>query len=273
MMRMKNFDGKNLSEVFSNKNTNTNTSNEPEEIRIANFAEELKDRSNYDGIDICFVIDVTASMGPYIEGSKASIRTIINDAKASLEKLNAKEESLKFSIVAYRDHLPQDNTFVTKICDFTTSSEAEKFLNELTANGGGDIAEAVMDGIHDALYNVQWREKSEKFMFLVLDAPPHGKRFGSSSDGFPEGCPCGYSEVNMLPYMRDMKIDLTVIKIDSQIDTMIKIFSQYINIDVFQPKIFQQKNNSMSSTDYTKEVSMNLASNFSRKVNSNLNLY
>ena len=258
---------------YINNEVNSNSkTEEPEEIRIANFAEELKDRSNYDGIDICFVLDVTASMSPYIQGAKQSIYTIINDAKNSLEKLKAKEDSLKFAVVAYRDHVPQDNTFITKICDFTSSDVAEKFLEGLEAQGGGDQAEAVMDGLNDGIFNVKWREKSEKFMFLVLDSPPHGKQFGSYSDGFPEGCPCGDSEVKMLPVMRDMKIDLTVIKIDDAIDTMIRIFSQYINIDVFQPKIFKQKHK-MDLNTYTKEVSSGMGGGCSRKINYNLNSY
>ncbi len=271
---MKNFNSKKLDEAFSSgSTTNVSTKNdEPEEIRIANFAEELKDRTNYDGMDICFVLDVTASMSPYIAGAKQSIQTIIDDAKKSLVELKAKDESLKFSIVAYRDHPPQDSSFVTKICDFTNSDEAEKFLKELQAQGGGDLPEAVLDGINAAIYNVKWREKSEKFMFLVLDAPPHGKQFEGSGDGFPDGCPCGYTEGKLLPTLREMKVDMTVIKIDTAIDKMINIFSQYINIDVFQPKIFKQRHN-MSSDKYVTAVSSDMMKNCSTKVNSKLNMY
>jgi hypothetical protein len=206
-----------------------------ERVRIANFAEEIKDKANYSGMDICFVIDSTGSMGSYIEGAKESLRTIINDAKKSLSKLNAGEDSLKFAIVAYRDHPPQDNTYVTSICDFCSSTEAESFLTKITAGGGGDHPEAVMDGLHDALYKTTWREKTEKFLFLVLDAPPHGKRFTDGGDGFPDGCPCGYSEVTILPDLRDKKIDFTIIKLNNSIKKMVDIFSQYTNIDVFQP--------------------------------------
>ncbi len=278
-MMMKNFNSKKLDDAFSGGSTKKGSTkkestknDEPEEIRIANFAEELKDRTNYDGMDICFVLDVTASMNPYIAGAKQSIQTIIDDAKKSLVELKAKDESLKFSIVAYRDHPPQDSSFVTKVCDFTNSDEAEKFLKELQAQGGGDQPEAVLDGIHDAIYNVNWREKSEKFMFLVLDSPPHGKQFGGYGDGFPDGCPCGYTEGKLLSALREMKVDMTVIKIDTAIDKMINIFSQYINLDVFQPKIFKQRQN-MSSDKYVNAVSKDMMKNCSTKVNSKLNMY
>lgn len=241
-----------------------------ETIRIANFAEELKDKANFNGMDICFVIDTTGSMGPYIEGAKESLRTIIEDAKKSLEELNAKEESLKFAVVGYRDHPPQDKSYVTKICDFCSSTDAETFINkEISPFGGGDIPEAVMDGLHDALNTVSWREDSEKFLFLVLDAPPHGKQFGSTSDGFPEGCPCGHSELTLLPQLRDMKIDFTIIKINNSIDEMIKIFSQFINIDVFQPKIFKSSRK-MSGTAYTEGVKGAIKSCMNKKIISNI---
>jgi len=128
-------------------------------------------------------------MSPYIQGDKQSIYTIINDAKNSLEKLKSKEDSLKFALVAYRDHVPQDNTFITKICDFTSSDVAVKFLEELEAQGGGDQAEAVMDGLNDGIFNVKWKEKSEKLMFLVLDSPPHANNLVLTQMDFQKDVP------------------------------------------------------------------------------------
>ena len=248
-----------------------------EDFRIANFTEDIKDRTTYSGIDICFVLDVTSSMCSYIAGAKDSIQKIINDAKLSLEKLNAKESSLLFAIVAYRDHPPQDSTFVTKICDFTSSINAEKFLHELTASGGGDVPEAVLDGLHDAIYNVNWREKSEKFCFLIADAPPHGKRFVEGGDGFSNGCPCGFSEEIMLPKMKEMKIDFTVLKVNNTVEKMIEIFSKYINMDVFQPKIFRNNvglfGKTITTTDTVTEIKSKLTNNLSTKVNRNIKEY
>jgi hypothetical protein len=208
---------------------------QPESYKLTNFEEEIKSKENFEGMDLCFILDVTGSMSSYIEGTKQTIKNIMNDAKLSLEKLEKSEDLLRFAIVAYRDHPPQENTFVTKICDFTTSEKALAFLNELTADGGGDAPEAVLDGLYDGLYNVAWNKNTEKFIFLIADAPPHGKRFTKGGDGFPDGCPCGYSEVNMLPKLKDMKIDFTIIKLNSSIDEMIKLFSQYCNIDVHCP--------------------------------------
>ena len=55
---------------------------------------------------------------------------------------------LRFAIVSYRDHPPQDSSYVTKINDFTDNYETIEFLKTISAGGGGDEPEAA----HDALY-------------------------------------------------------------------------------------------------------------------------
>jgi hypothetical protein len=103
-----------------------------------------------------------------------------------------------------------------------------------------------MDGLYDALYNVEWRTNSEKFVFLILDSPPHGTRFGSSNDRFPDGCPCGHSEMTLLPKMKEIKIDFTILKVNDEVNKMIELFSQYINIDVLKPSCLKNYSGSRS---------------------------
>ncbi len=57
---------------------------------------------------------------------------------------------MKFGFVAYRDHPPEDLTYVTKYYDLSESEEIYSFINSLQANGGGDVPEAVMDGLNDS---------------------------------------------------------------------------------------------------------------------------
>jgi hypothetical protein len=250
---------------------------EPERVKIGKFQEEVKKKEKYSGMDIVFVLDSTGSMGPYIEGAKESLKTIIEDSKESLKDINADESSLRFAVVAYRDHPPQENSYVTDVCDFCSSQEAEEFLKKVTASGGGDLHEAVMDGLNVAINQISWRKDADKFLFLVLDAPPHGKIFGNMGDGFPDGCPCGLSEVTLLPQLRDMKIDFTIIKVDSRIDTMIEIFSQYTNIEVFFPKLFQNKNNNQKfgsgGLEYINSVKSEMKTACNSKMVSNLMFY
>jgi len=102
----------------------------------------------------------------------------------SFEKTDA-----RFGLVAYRDHPPQDSTFITRTFDFTTSRKTmQTNVDWMSAQGGGDGPEAVAAGLK-AAYDMDWRKEAAKVVILIADAPPHG--LGEAGDGFPNGCPDG----------------------------------------------------------------------------------
>jgi len=108
------------------------------------------------------VIDATGSMGSYIADAKKTVEEIINSTEKSLmtDYPETYKTLLSFGIVAYRDHPPQDNSFVTKKQDFSNSETAKAFLSVLSAEGGGDFPEAAMDGMYVAANELKWREKN-----------------------------------------------------------------------------------------------------------------
>lgn len=79
--------------------------------------------------------------------------------------------------MAYHDH--GDSNALLEIQDFTDAGDATKFTNGLTAMGGGDEPEAVHDAILAACTKLSWTESVSipmvRYIFHVLDAPPHGK--------------------------------------------------------------------------------------------------
>jgi len=140
-------------------------------------------------LDICFTIDCTGSMSPYIEESKNSIRRIIN-------RITQEEGAdVRFAVVAYRDHPPQDHTFITKVYSFTSDIKTmENSLSQLSAGGGGDAPEAVGSAL-SATDSLLWRPNAAKIVFLIGDAPPHGvDLFG---DTFPQGEPNGNDPIKI----------------------------------------------------------------------------
>jgi len=247
---------------YHNNTTTTNPTEKSSVKYIQNFAIEKK-ATTYNGFDILFIIDATSSMSPYIFSVKETVKAIIEDSKNEIKRLNASEESIRFAIVAYRDHPPEDNTWVTKVSDFKNSKETIDFLNELTARGGGDMPEAVLDGINAALNEVQWRPESEKSIIMALDAPPHGERFDQGNYNKKE-CPCGLHESTLLPKMREMKIDFSIIKLTNDINKMIDVFSQYINIEIFNSKVFEERSYH-SSAEYNAYASKEIYSNYGNK--------
>lgn len=133
-------------------------------------------------VDVCIVIDSTSSMSPFIEDAK-------RHAKKIAEEISAKGDlHLRVAIQAFRDHPPQDHTYVTWEHGFSDLARFQNAIDNLSAYGGGDIPEAVYDGLYAAA-GLQWRENAEHLCYLIGDAPPHG--IGLAGDGFPEGCPCG----------------------------------------------------------------------------------
>jgi hypothetical protein len=84
-------------------------------------------------------------------------------------------------LVAFRDHPPQDHTYVTKTNPFTSDiKQVHQVLKTLYASGGGDGPEAVTAALGEVL-NMDWRENASKMVVLIADAPPHG--IGEFGDG------------------------------------------------------------------------------------------
>lgn len=92
-------------------------------------------------------------------------------------------------VVNYRDHKPQDNTYVYKFNPFTSNiAEVQEYLKGLTgrcagrqwsdsllAAGGGDGPEAVTAGMAACLTELEWRREAARMVVLIADAPPHGE--------------------------------------------------------------------------------------------------
>ena len=117
-------------------------------------------------LDVVFIIDATASMTPYINEAKQ--RTA--DTLKSLQEDG--DLDIRVALIAYRDHPPQEYSFVTQVTDLGSIENFQSQLLQLTAQGGGDLPEAVWDGV-DALFTLNWREGSDRVAYLIGDAPPH----------------------------------------------------------------------------------------------------
>lgn len=131
--------------------------------------------------DILFLQDTTGSQGPYINSAKKAIRDICNKISASAD---IKKELIRFGLIAFRDHPPQDMSYVTRNFGFTDNiSIMQTNLNRLSALGGGDGPEAQTAALAAAL-DMEWIDNAVKMVVLITDAPPHG--IGEEGDGFTE---------------------------------------------------------------------------------------
>jgi von Willebrand factor type A domain/Secretion system C-terminal sorting domain len=118
-------------------------------------------------VDIAFVFDATGSMGDELRFLQNEIKQIIFDSKKVDDRLN-----FRFANVFFRD---KGDAYVTKQMPFTRIlTEANSYIDEQSAGGGGDTPEAVEDALDDALNNLEWSDDARaRLLFLILDAPPH----------------------------------------------------------------------------------------------------
>ena len=147
-------------------------------------------------VDVCFVVDTTGSMGSFIAAAKTQLLNAISSLS------NHSQINLQVGLVEYRDHPPQERTFITRVYPLTDDlKKMQKNINKLAANGGGDAPEAVYRGVWDACEEMSWRSHSCRFILLVGDAPPHGfiqwwktatgKQLSGHGDTWANGCPSG----------------------------------------------------------------------------------
>jgi len=154
-------------------------------------------------------MDCTGSMGAYIESARENIRSIVE------EIVTSEKSDIHLALIEYRDHPPQEHTFVTRVHDFTRKvKEMKAWLEQCEASGGGDAPEAVADALHDVL-KLSWRAEATKIAVLISDAPPHG--LDLANDGFPEGDPGGVNPLKIVREMAEKQITLYCVGVEPPI--------------------------------------------------------
>lgn len=171
-------------------------------------------------LDVCFVIDTTGSMTPFLTAARKHITRIAE------ETAKAGDLSIRMGIVEYRDHPPQDESFKTKelpmlatrTWQFTSNlKEFQSWLDQLRAGGGGDEAEAVFDGVVAAT-KLEWREHADRVIWLVGDSPPHGACRPEASLFWAKGCPCNYTLPLAIRELVDARVTLHAITLTDKPD-------------------------------------------------------
>ena len=177
--------------------------------------------------DVVFIVDITGSMGAYINATKKTIQKII-------EKWNFADT--RFAVVAYTDHAPDQGKFITgpipavwypvhKDMARSTVNEAINFLNTLKAGGGGrKYGEAMVDGMQEAS-KLRFRDGSRPIFIIVADDCPHGREFADRTT-YPDGCPCGTSWKNIIYRMKAMKAKIIFVKLSAILNTTFRLFNE-----------------------------------------------
>ncbi len=124
-------------------------------------------QDEFNQIELAFIVDATGSMADELEFLKNDLGNVIQRVQSSNSILN-----ILTSTVFYRD---QGDDYVVKHSGFTNEANSTlAFIQNQSANGGGDFPEAVHTALNTALTELQWSETAKtRIAFLLLDAPPH----------------------------------------------------------------------------------------------------
>ena len=228
-----------------------NSEDDPNSLIL--FDSEIYFTQKIDQVDVVFLLDTTKSVNPYLKGIKRFIRKFNFEARKSISHyLNDDIDVLKIGLVAYRDHDQEDaqNSYISSIlCDLTEDQNTfRKALYEITCKGGDDECEAVVDGLHEAVNLISWREDSIKLLYHICGSPCHGAVYGGENsnnnknyDKYKEGCPCGIDLKNVLKTLRGKYIEYTVISLEDELDKMIQEFSKVIRVEFMSQNIEKQE--------------------------------
>ncbi|MGN0315923.1 MAG: S8 family serine peptidase [Fusicatenibacter sp.] len=121
------------------------------------------------GLDLCFVIDTTGSMGDDIENAKENMTDI-------LEHLAEKTSDFRVAIIDYRDFSSRSDysaDYPYKIqLPFTDSEDAIlDAIDSLDLGNGGDEEETVYSALMAAV-GLNWRDTAQRVIIILGDAAP-----------------------------------------------------------------------------------------------------
>lgn len=168
-------------------------------------------------VKICFVMDCTASMQPWINQAKTKTVKLVENVREQ----NPNTDVL-VGFVGYRDY-GDDEQFI--VVPFQDAKDTMAQIRNVYAEGGNDRAEDVAHALHRALH-MDWSDAQVRIVFHIADAPAHGNTFHtiSVSDRFPSGDPHGLDPRDSVERMSFLNIDYTFVRINYSTDTMVDVF-------------------------------------------------
>lgn len=156
---------KNMKEFYKNKVEEINKN------ALYMAINPIRKSCNSMSIDLCFVLDTTGSMGPYIEMAKKYIVKMTTDIKQNVMSQSGRTAILRVGFISYKIRGQagnlQEQSFTENIL------EVQKMVQTLKASGGSSGGvEDKYEAIEKAM-SLKW-QSGVKFMVLIADWPGHG---------------------------------------------------------------------------------------------------
>ena len=194
-------------------------------------------------LDLLFIMDLTGSMGGYIEEAK---RNLINIMDRIIEQSPGIDINLGF--IGYRDIAREGGGEYIDI-DFTQNhTYIRNIIKNVYADRGGDLPEDVAWAFEKAL-NKAWKSNA-KFIVFIADAPGHGKKYYPNDYTYPYGISGRKDIEESVEELAKNNVSMFCLRITSHTETMFNIFNNVYN--KYESTIFKLVNN--SGKGFTDEV-------------------
>ena len=185
-----------------------------------NIMIEIIDVEAKTSLDLLFVMDITGSMGPYLNQVKKNIINIINRIINECPGID-----INLGFIGYLDVQYERALYVNY--DFTKNHTylQEVINNVQVISGPDDIVEDLTGGLEMAL-NETWKNNA-RFIVLVGDVPCHGTICHKDiyiNDDFPDGVPGQRNITEIVKDLAKNRISLFCMRITSNTERMIEMF-------------------------------------------------
>jgi len=169
-------------------------------------------------LDLLFIMDLTGSMGPYIEQAKQNIINIMNRIPIECPGI-----SINLGYIGYRDIAEINLNYIVNI-DFSQNyQKLQNNIKDVIADGGGgDGPEEVAWAIEKAIEK-NWNSDA-RYSILVADAPCHGTKYHNGGDAYPDGVPGSKNIEILINELAAKNISLYCMRITEYTDIMYKLF-------------------------------------------------
>ena len=118
-------------------------------------------------LDLLFVMDITGSMGYYIEEAKENVLEIINRIITECPGID-----INLGFIGYRDIDELEYGYYTDVNFTQNYTGVKEIIQNVYADGGGDAPEDVSWAMENAL-NKDWKNNA-RFLVFIADALDHG---------------------------------------------------------------------------------------------------
>ena len=140
-------------------------------------------------IDVVFCIDGTGSMAPCIESVKSNARRFHLEFVSAMTDLGSEIDSMRVKVIVFRDYHDDGEQAMVQSPFFelpTDTADFEKFLADISANGGGDGPENGLEAMYYAMKSdFTTGAKDRQVIVLFTDAEALDLKQRASEAGYP----------------------------------------------------------------------------------------